>query len=317
MSLFWRVFSANAAILVAGILVLGFTPVSVSKHASLPEIADLIVGLLVMVVANWLALRPLFRPLERLAQRMDVADVLHRGLYVPAESAGEVGTLERAFNKMMARFESERREAGARTLRVQEEQRRRIARGLHDEVGQTLTGVLFQLKGLAKNATAEQESVLAEAQQTVKVSLEEVRRIAQELRPEVLDHLGLSSALAHLSLSFSERTGISVRRQLDADLPALDDEIELVLYRVAQESLTNAARHSGASEIVLALEPDGDGVVLRVFDNGRGFNGRSVEGGGLRGIRERALIVGGAAAIKSSASGGVEVRLRVPAKTES
>jgi two-component system sensor histidine kinase UhpB len=316
MSLFWRVFSANAAILVAGILVLGFTPVSVSKHASLPEIADLIVGLLVMVVANWLALRPLFRPLERLAQRMDVADVLHRGLYGPAESAGEVGTLERAINTMTARFECERREAGARTLRVQEEQRRRIARGLHDEVGQTLTGVLFQLKGLAKNATAEQESVLAEAQQTVKVSLEEVRRIAQELRPEVLDHLGLSSALAHLSLSFSERTGISVRRQLDADLPALDDEIELVLYRVAQESLTNAARHSGASEIVLALEPDGDGVVLRVFDNGRGFNGRSVEGGGLRGIRERALIVGGAAAIKSSASGGVEVRLRVPAKTE-
>jgi two-component system sensor histidine kinase UhpB len=317
MSLFWRVFSANAAILVAGILVLGFTPVSVSKHASLPEIADLIVGLLVMVVANWLALRPLFRPLERLAQRMDVADVLHQGLYVPAESDGEVGMLERAFNTMMARFESERREAGARTLRVQEEQRRRIARGLHDEVGQTLTGVLFQLKGLAKNATSEQKSVLAEAQQTVKVSLEEVRRIAQELRPEVLDHLGLSSALTHLSLSFSERTGISVRRQLDADLPALDDEIELVLYRVAQESLTNAARHSGASEIVLALEPDGDGVVLRVFDNGRGFNGRSMEGGGLRGIRERALIVGGAAAIKSSASGGVEVRLRVPAKTES
>src|SRR6266436_6203432 len=128
MSLFWRVFSANAAILVAGILVLGFTPVSISKHASLPEIADLMVGLLVMVVANWLALRPLFRPLERLAQRMDVADVLHRGLHVPVESAGEVGTLERAFNRMMARFESERREAGARTLRVQEEQRRRIAR---------------------------------------------------------------------------------------------------------------------------------------------------------------------------------------------
>jgi two-component system, NarL family, sensor histidine kinase UhpB len=283
MSLFWRVFSANAAALVVGIVALGFTPVSISKHASLPEVVDLIIGLLVMMVANWLALRPLFRPLERLAQRMDDADVLHRGLHVPVDSGGEVGTLERAFNKMMVRFESERREAGARTLRAEEEQRRRIARGLHDEVGQTLTGVLFQ----------------------------------QELRPEVLDHLGLSSALTNLSRSFSEKTGIYIRRQLDADIPPLDPEIELVLYRVAQESLTNAARHSGASEIVLALEPDGDGVVLRVFDNGQGLNGSSVEGGGLRGIRERALIVGAAAAIKNGASGGVEVRLRVPAKAES
>jgi two-component system, NarL family, sensor histidine kinase UhpB len=317
MSLFWRVFSANAAALVVGIVALGFTPVSISKHASLPEVVDLIIGLLVMMVANWLALRPLFRPLERLAQRMDDADVLHRGLHVPVDSGGEVGTLERAFNKMMVRFESERREAGARTLRAEEEQRRRIARGLHDEVGQTLTGVLFQLKGLARNATPEQAIALAEAQQTVKASLGEVRRIAQELRPEVLDHLGLSSALTNLSRSFSEKTGIYIRRQLDADIPPLDPEIELVLYRVAQESLTNAARHSGASEIVLALEPDGDGVVLRVFDNGQGLNGSSVEGGGLRGIRERALIVGAAAAIKNGASGGVEVRLRVPAKAES
>jgi two-component system, NarL family, sensor histidine kinase UhpB len=313
MSLFWRVFLANAVILVAGILVLGFTPVSISKHSSLPELVDLVVALVVMVLANWLALRPLFRPLEHLAQRMDDADVLLSGEDLPVEGAGEVATLERAFNKMMVRFEEERREAGARTIRAQEEQRQRIARGLHDEVGQSLTGVLFQLKGLAKDATPEQQEALAEAQQTVKASLAEVGRIAQELRPEVLDHLGLPSALANLSHTFSERTGIAVRRRLDAKLPPLDPEIELVLYRVAQESLTNAARHSGASEVLLALEPDGEGVVLRVRDNGRGFNGHTVEGGGLRGIRERALIVGGVASIETTPTGGAEVRLRVPA----
>jgi two-component system sensor histidine kinase UhpB len=313
MSLFWRVFLANAVILVAGILVLGFTPVSISRHSSLPELVDLVVALFVMVVANWLVLRPLFRPLEHLAQRMDDADVLQSRLELPVEGSGEVATLERAFKHMMARFEGERREAAARTLRAQEEQRRRIARGLHDEVGQSLTGVLFQLKGLAKDATPERQAALAEAQQTVKASLVEVGRIAQELRPEVLDHLGLPSALTNLSRTFSERTGIAVRRRLDAHLPPLDPEIELVLYRVAQESLTNAARHSGATEVVLALEPDGENVVLRVRDNGCGFNGHSAEGGGLRGIRERALIVGGAASIETSPLGGAEVRLRVPA----
>src|ERR1700749_3079167 len=130
MSLSWPVFLANAFILVAGILVLGFTPVSVSKPSSLPELVALVVALVVMVLANWLALRPLFRPLEHLAERMDDADVLLSGEDLPVEGAGEVATLERAFNGMMARFEDERREAGARTIRAQEEQRQRIARGL-------------------------------------------------------------------------------------------------------------------------------------------------------------------------------------------
>jgi two-component system, NarL family, sensor histidine kinase UhpB len=146
----------------------------------------------------------------------------------------------------------------------------------------------------------------------VKASLEDVRRTAQELRPEVLDHLGLTSALTNLAHTFSDRTGIPVRRQLTTQLPRLDPKVELVLYRVAQEGLTNAARHSRATEVTLELEHDAHSVVLRVLDNGRGFDGNRVEGGGLRGIRERALIVGGAVAIKPSSSGGAEIRLQVP-----
>ena len=93
-----------------------------------------------MVVANWLILRPLFRPLERLASQMEDADVLRGGQRVPIDSTGEVGALEHSYNTMMQRLEAERREAGARTLHAQEEERQRIARGLHDEVGQTMTG---------------------------------------------------------------------------------------------------------------------------------------------------------------------------------
>ena len=316
MPLFWRVFLANAAILLAGVLVLALTPLSVSKHATVDEIVDLLAGLVLMIVANWLILRPLFRPLERLADQMVEADVLRGGQRVPIDSTGEVGALEHAYNTMMQRLETERREAGARTLHAQEQERQRIARGLHDEVGQTMTGVLLLLKRLAHDATPEQREALSEAQAAVKTSLEDVRRTAQELRPEILDHLGLPSALANLARTFSDRTGIPVRRQLPNQLPDLDPQVELVLYRVAQEGLTNAARHSGASEVTVALEHDADSVVLRVLDNGRGFDGRRAEGGGLRGIRERALIVGGAVAIKPAPTGGVEIRLQVPIKAD-
>jgi len=317
MPLFWRVFLANAAILLAGILALALTPLRVSEHATLREILDLLAGLVLMIVVNWLILRPQFRPLERLAGRMEEVDVLRGGQRVPTESSGEVGALERSFNTMIERLETERREAGTRALTTQEEERQRIARGLHDEVGQTMTGVLLVLKRLARDATPEQQAALSEAQAAVRASLEDVRRTAQELRPEILDHLDLSSALTNLARTFSDRTGIPVRRQLTTQLPRLDPSVELVLYRVAQEGLTNAARHSGASEVTLKLEHDADSVVLRVLDNGEGFDGSHAEGGGLRGIRERALIVGGAVAIKPASTGGVEIRLQVPIQAAS
>jgi two-component system sensor histidine kinase UhpB len=243
---------------------------------------------------------------------MEEADLLRGRQRVAIDSSGEVGALEQAFNRMMERLETERRESGARALNTQEEERQRIARGLHDEVGQTMTGVLLVLKRLGRDATPEQRAALGDAQAAVKASLDDVRRTAQELRPEILDHLGLPSALTNLARTFSDRTGIPVRRQLATQLPRLDPSVELVLYRVAQEGLTNAARHSGASEVTLTLEHDADSVVLRVLDNGRGFDGKHAEGGGLRGIRERALIVGGAVAIKPGRTGGVEIRLQVP-----
>jgi two-component system sensor histidine kinase UhpB len=315
MSLFWRVFLANAAILVAGILVLALTPVTVSSRITLTQLIDLGAGLVVMLVVNALLLRPLFKPLERLSRGMEDVDVLRGGQRLRVGSSAEVGALERAFNTMLERLEEERREAGARALVAQEEERRRVARGLHDEVGQTMTGVLFQLGRLARNSPPVQQAALSEAQRVVRTSLEEVRRIAQELRPEVLDHLGLASALTNLSRTFSQRTGIRVSRNFDTELPELDPNAELVLYRVAQESLTNVARHSGASEVVLSLESSDGAVVLRVVDNGHGFNGRPREGGGLRGIRESALIMGGALAIKPGREAGVEVRLEVRGRT--
>jgi two-component system, NarL family, sensor histidine kinase UhpB len=188
----------------------------------------------------------------------------------------------------------------------------RIARGLHDEVGQVLTSVLLQLDSLSETDPVARRSDIDETKQTVRRALEEVRRIAQELRPEMLEHLGLVSSLTELSTKFAGLSGIIIERHFDADLPPLSAEIELAIYRVAQESLTNVARHSGAEHVELSLE---NSVVLRIVDDGRcfdpdaSFNGH----GGLRGMRERAVLAGGALAIKPGRGSGVEVRFEVPA----
>jgi two-component system sensor histidine kinase UhpB len=213
-----------------------------------------------------------------------------------------VTELVRAFNQMLERLEAERRESGRRALQAQEAERRRIASGLHDEVGQVLTGVLLQLDD-------------EETKEAVRQALNEVRRIARELRPEMLEQLGLVSALTELSRRFAESSGIRVERSFATELPPLSGEAELAVYRVAQESLTNVARHAGATHVDLALEPGVGSVVLSVCDDGRGISEAAATNGhgGLRGMRERALLVGGALAVKPGRTGGVEVRLEVPA----
>jgi two-component system, NarL family, sensor histidine kinase UhpB len=222
----------------------------------------------------------------------------------------------RAFNQMLDRLETERRESSRRVLAAQEAERRRIASGLHDEVGQVLTGILLQLDALTAAGDDTRRVKVEEAKQSIRQALEEVRRIAQELRPELLEHLGLVSALTELSRTFTQASGVEVERRFAPDLPGLSDEAELAIYRVAQESLTNVARHADASRVELALEPGASSVVLRVVDDGGGMKAASAQDGrgGLRGMRERAVLVGGALAVKDGHSGGVEVRLEVPAE---
>jgi two-component system sensor histidine kinase UhpB len=118
--------------------------------------------------------------------------------------------------------------------------------------------------------------------------------------------------LKSLAARFTERAGLQLEWDFARDLPPLASDVELAVYRVAQESLTNVARHAKASEVWLSLQQGRDSVVLRIVDNGNGINGQPVEGGGLRGMRERAVLVGAALAIKEAATGGTEVRFEVP-----
>src|SRR5919201_3590239 len=316
MSLFRRVFLLNAALLVAAGVLVAVSPITVSTPVRIFDEVVLGVGTFVLLVANYLLLRPAFKPLERLAERMKNVDLLRPGRPLEPSGSPEIVELVSTFNEMLERLQTERRESGRRAMAAQEAERKRIAAELHDEVGQSMTGVLLLLEQVAREIPFERREPFAEAQEATRKSVEEVRRIAQELRPELLEHLGLVSALKSLATRFTEQAGLELEWDFAPTLPPLTPDAELALYRVAQESLTNVARHARASRVWLTLQPGRDSVVLRVVDDGRGMNGRATNGGGLRGMRERAVLVGAALAIKPSRTGGVEVRLEVPAAVE-
>jgi two-component system sensor histidine kinase UhpB len=310
--LYWRVFAVNAGLLTVIAVVLIVTPVTISTPILVTEATLVVAGLVVTIGVNALLLRHAFAPLARLALRMETVDLLRPGQRLEVHRDDEIGSVVATFNRMLDRLESERQESGRRVLAAQEAERVGIARDLHDEVGQVLTGVLLHLNSIAEGAP-EHEEALGEARQAVRRALDEVRRISSELRPEMLEHLGLVSALTELSTSFARISGVAVERRFASPLPKLAPETELAIYRIAQESLTNIARHARASRVVISLDTGRDSVVLRVADDGLGFAGGPREHGGLRSMRERALLVGGALAIKHAPEGGVEVRLEVPA----
>ncbi len=312
LSVFWRVFAVNAGLLGVLAALLLFSPVEIDAPIRPTQALLVLAALLVTLAANAVLLRQALSPLERLAQRMELVDLLRPGQRLEVVRRDEISRVVAAFNRMLDRLESERRESGRRVLAAQEAERIGIARDLHDEVGQVLTGVLLHLDSIAERAPG-QRGEIDEAKQSVRRALDEVRRISSELRPEMLEHLGLVSALTELTATFGRVSGVRVEREFDPSLPELEPDAELAVYRIAQESLTNVARHAGATRVRVSLEGGVDSIVLRVVDDGRGFAGEPEEHGGLRSMRERSLLIGAALAIKEVTPSGVEVRLEVPA----
>jgi two-component system, NarL family, sensor histidine kinase UhpB len=312
LSVFWRVFAVNAGLLGVLAALLLLTPVEIDAPIRPVQALIVVAGLAVTLAANVILLRRALAPLERLAQRMETVDLLRPGQRLQVLRNDEISRVVVAFNRMLDRLENERQQSGRRVLAAQEAERVGIARDLHDEVGQVLTGVLLHLDSIAESAPAHRDEI-DDAKQSVRRALDEVRRISSELRPEMLEHLGLVSALTELTTTFSRVSGIRVERQFDQSLPKLEPDAELAVYRIAQESLTNVARHAQATRVTVTLEQGFDSVVLRVVDDGRGFARNPEEHGGLHSMRERALLIGAALAIKEASPNGVEVRLEVPA----
>ena len=315
-TLYRRLFVSYAAVLTLALLVLVFAPVTISVPVTLAEVGVLLLGFVAMLVSFQVLLHRGLHPLEQLTAVMERVDPLAPGQRIELDAPErEVAALTEAFNEMLDRLESERRDSARRALAAQEGERRRIARELHDEIGQLLTGLLLRSETIARRAPDDLRRDLEDLRETARQAAEEVRRIARRLRPEALDELGLQSALLALCTVVSDRVGLPIRRELERDLP-LDAEQELVIYRVAQESITNVVRHAGASRAEVILRNDGEGgVVLIVRDDGVGLpEDADRRSNGLRGMRERALLVGADIAIGPANGRGTEVRLHVPNK---
>jgi two-component system sensor histidine kinase UhpB len=315
--LFWRVFATNAVAMSLAFAGLVLAPVTVSVPVAVTELIVLTIGLVLLLILNLLLLRPAFRPLDELADTMRRHDPLSPGERVAVDGEPDVAALAQAFNDMLDRLEFERRESARLALRVLEDERNRIARELHDEVGQTLTGVMLQVEGLAAKIPEELREQLDELRETARSGTEDVRRIARQLRPEALEDLGLQSALAALSTAFGEQAGIKVNRRLEASV-ALSEEEELVVYRVAQEALTNVARHAEATQVELRLDHRRDeAVLLTIRDDGRGIHpGALPSSRGIRGMRERAMLIGAQLEIDSGPDRGTAINLSIPLGSE-
>ena len=313
-SLVTRVVVVNAAILVAAGLLLLATPVTVSSPVAVQEAAIILAGVCLMLILNAVLVRQALLPLGRLADQMERFDPLRPGARAPGIDAdAELTRLAEAFDRMLRWLEEERRAGAQRALGAQEDERRRVARELHDGVGQALTGVLLQVDQAIRTAPAERRGELEEIRTAARSAMDDVRRIALRLRPQALDELGLPAALRGLAASTARHSELRTTCRLQEELPPLSAAAELVIYRVAQEALTNAVRHARATSVEVRLDATERGVALTVTDDGQGVDERAGRlSGGLRGMRERAVLVDAVLSITSPAGGGTAVRLEVP-----
>ncbi|MCX7622490.1 MAG: histidine kinase [Thermomicrobium sp.] len=323
--IFYKVLVANSFIVVGGAIVgTTLTLLSTGNTDHLPELVALfaISGTLLSVLINWVVLRAAFRPIEVLEQ---TADEVRRGnFHVRAPTVSfsdpDLDNLTATFNAMLdtlVGYQERLRELSQRALTAQEEERRRIARELHDDPAQSLTALLVLLKMLHDRQQPTDGTVLRELIGLTSSTLEAIRAIAQELRPPVLDDLGLAAALEGLAAQYRQRFGLSVQVQIRGQRQRLAPEVELALYRIAQEALTNVAKHAGTDRATLELDIEADRAVLRVRDGGKGFDlGEALGSGlGLFSMRERAQLVHGTLDIRTAPGAGTEVIAAVPVRS--
>ncbi|MFP5363487.1 MAG: histidine kinase [Thermoleophilia bacterium] len=306
--LFWRLFVPNATVLAVACVVLIVEPAN-------GRVPALVGGLTMMLGVNLLLMRRAVTPLTRLTALMRRVDPLHPGERIPLLGpSSEVTVLVEAFNDMLDRLEAERRDSGLRALNEREVERRRLADELHDQIGQTLTAIALHVGRLLDRAPPELRGDTVAVRDAILATIDDVRALARQLRPEALDALGLVPALTTLVDRLAQQTGIRFERNLDRDLPPLGADAELVVYRVAQEAMTNAIRHAGAARIAVSLQGADGAVALEVRDDGCGIDAAAGgDGSGLRTMRERALTVGGKLTIGAGDARGTCVRLAVKA----
>jgi len=278
----------------------------------------LALAIVLSLCVNLWMLQRRFRPLEGLIERIERIDPAQpTTLEIEGDRVEEIDRLGRSFKRLITGIEAERRRRGQAVLRAQEEERRRLARDLHDEVNQALTAMLLRLEALSQATPPERSAEVAELKRLAGEAMEELLKLARQLRPTALDDHGLAAAIEAQLGRFGAQADVATRMELIGDPGELEEDVQTAIYRIAQEALNNASRHAGAGRVDVGLSVAGGAAELRVSDDGSGFDPGKPRVAresrlGLDGMAERAHLVGGELDVRSSPGNGTTVTLRIP-----
>ncbi|MGH2559255.1 MAG: ATP-binding protein [Thermomicrobiales bacterium] len=332
MPILYKILIANAAIVVIGAVIGTWLTINAVRQAPNDSYTRLFVifviaGTVISVSVNFLVLRAAFRPLaslERAALSFMSGDRTvraGRSAYTDPQLAHLAETFNATLNEL-ARDREELRSLATQVIRAQEDERKRISRELHDDTAQILFAQVLRLTTLKSSADPSVQQMASMLEEMTVEALEGVRRLALELRPPALDDLGLLAALGDLAQRFSEQADIPIDYQARGPKGRMPSEIELVLYRVAQEALTNVAKHANAIRVSLDLDRTDEDVTISIRDDGQGFETEvatarddSGLGLGLFGMAERVELVGGSFRLWSEIGSGTEVFAYIPLST--
>lgn len=309
-SLLTQILAVNALLLCAAVPAAIVASQLETGYDTPRQMLLIVAAILATVLVNGLVIRRRLWPLEQLIDVMEKVDLQRPGarVEIPAADTSDIVRLHDAFNRMLTRLEDERAATGTAVLRAQEAERARLARDLHDEANQSLTGLLLRLEASAQSAPPELKAELAETKALATRAMDELLRLARELRPSALDDHGLDAALHSQVDRFSAETGIKVRLRSDRSIDELGEDQQIVVYRTVQESLSNIVRHAQASNVSIEIGPDNS---LEVTDDGAGFDVKDATGHGLVGMRERARLAGASVQVLSAPGRGTTVKLHL------
>lgn len=323
---FYKVLLANSLIIFVGAT--GGTWLASNLHNSHQAYATptslvlfIVAGWLVSIVLNFVVLQVAFRPLMELGKVMNRVQAGERSLRAPTTGVDpEADQLADTFNMMLEAIDDATRLRASQIINAQEQERKRIARELHDETSQVLTSLLISLAILEESITTQEaRDRIADTRKLAHQTLRAIRNLSIDLRPSALDDLGLLPALRWYVKEYQQKCSIEVEFAATGFKGRLPAEMETALYRIVQESLTNTARHANAHKVVITMREDENMVYVTIADDGCGFDMDALRkspdqerGLGLAGMNERALLLDGSLTINASPGRGTVIEVQMP-----
>jgi len=320
--LLYKVLFANSVVILLGATMGTYLATRLrSSNGVMALVVFVVVGLLVSVIINYALLKFALYPLTRLRETMRLAqagDLTHKAPITGQDP--DADQLASTFNTMLEAIDELSKSRASHILHAQEQERKRIARELHDETSQALTSLLISL-ALVEEAVSEASAHerIGEARALAHQTLRAVRNLSIDLRPSALDDLGLLPALRWYVKEYQQKCGIAVELVATGLRERLPTEVETAVYRIVQESLTNTARHGHAQRVWVTVMEEPERLQVIVRDDGVGFDAQATlkkpwqdRGLGLAGMQERAMLVNGALAVKSRQGEGVTIEVTIP-----